>query len=88
MGIPLYTQEIILKFIRGLHNYLRHTILMLNPTNPNEVCVQATNIEYKGNTTYDNVSLAESIHLKEGTLQQNPLISVSLSFLFSVHHHF
>jgi hypothetical protein len=38
-GIPLYTQETLLKYIGGLHSYLRHTIPMLNPTNLDEVCV-------------------------------------------------
>ena len=39
LGIRLYTQETILKYIRGLHSYLRHMILMFNPTNLDEVCV-------------------------------------------------
>ena len=32
LGIPLYTQETLLKYISGLHSYLKHTILMLNPS--------------------------------------------------------
>ena len=32
LGINLYSQEKLLKYIRGLHSYLRHTILMFNPT--------------------------------------------------------
>ena len=46
--IPLYTQETLLKYIGGLHVYLRHSILMFNPSNFDEVCVQATHIELGG----------------------------------------
>ena len=41
LAIPFYTQEIRLKYIAGLHiSYLRHIILMFNPTNIYEVCVK------------------------------------------------
>jgi hypothetical protein len=50
LGIPLYTQKALLKYIGGLHSYLKHTILMLNPSKFDEVCVQAIHIESsKGN---------------------------------------
>jgi hypothetical protein len=39
LGIDLSSQETLLKYIRGLHSYLRHTILMFNPSNLDEVCV-------------------------------------------------
>lgn len=42
-----------MKYIGGLHSYLRHTILMFNPTMLDEVCVQATHLENQGN----NVSM-------------------------------
>jgi hypothetical protein len=45
LGIPLYTRETLLKYIGGMHSYLRHTILMFNPTNIDEVSVQATHLE-------------------------------------------
>ena len=48
LGIPLYTQETLLMYIGGLHVYLRHSILMFNPSNFDEVCVQATHIESYG----------------------------------------
>jgi hypothetical protein len=64
LGIPLYTQETLLKYIGGLHSYLRHMILMFNPNNLDEVCVQATHIESKGKSVHD-VSSAESIQAKE-----------------------
>ena len=51
LGIPLYTQETIFKYIGGLHSYLHHMILMFNSTNLDEVCVQATHMDYKGKNT-------------------------------------
>jgi hypothetical protein len=42
LGIPLYT---LLKYIGGMHSYIRHTILMFNPTNIDEVSIQANHIE-------------------------------------------
>ena len=65
MGIPLYMQENILKFIGGLHIYLHHTIHMFNPTNLDEGCVQATHNESKSKSVLD-FSLAKSIQSKEG----------------------
>jgi hypothetical protein len=56
LGIPLYTQETLLKYIGGLHSYLKHTILMLNPSNFYEVCVQAIHIESSKGNVGDNVS--------------------------------
>ena len=37
LGVNLYSQETLLKYIVSLHGYLRHTILMFNPTNLDEV---------------------------------------------------
>ena len=48
LGIDLSSQETLLKYIGGLHSYLRHTILMFNPTNIDEVCVQETHLEARG----------------------------------------
>ena len=31
LGIPVYTQKTLFKYIGGLHTYLKHTILMFNP---------------------------------------------------------
>jgi hypothetical protein len=45
LGIPLYTCETLLKHIGDMHSYLRHTILMFNPTNIDELLVQATHLE-------------------------------------------
>ena len=65
LGITLYTQETLLKFIGGLHSHLSHTILMFNPTNLYEVCVQSMHIESKGKSVRD-FSSAESSQSKEG----------------------
>ena len=56
LGILLYTQETLLQYIGGLHSYLKHEILMFNPNNLDEVCVQATHIEYKGKNTANKFS--------------------------------
>lgn len=48
LRISLYTQETLLKYIGGLHGYLRHTIIMFGPTNFDELCVQATHSESRG----------------------------------------
>jgi hypothetical protein len=48
LGIDLSSQETLLKYIGGLHSYLRHIILMFNPANLDEVCVHATHLEARG----------------------------------------
>ena len=40
LGISLDTRETLLKYIGSLHSYLQHTLLMFNPDNFDEVCVQ------------------------------------------------
>jgi hypothetical protein len=50
LGILLYTHENLMKYIGGMHSYLRHTMLMFSPTNIDKVLVQATHLEsIKGN---------------------------------------
>ena len=56
LGIPLYAQETLLEYIGGLHGQLKHIILMFNPNNLDEVCVQATHIESKGENDSNNYS--------------------------------
>ena len=46
--LDLQSQDTLLKYIGGLHSYLRHTILMFNPNNLDDVCVQATHLEERG----------------------------------------
>eukprot|EP00253_Pinus_taeda_P034598 PITA_34598 len=48
LGISLDSPETLLKYISGLHSYLKHTILMFNPTSIDEVSVQATHLEARG----------------------------------------
>jgi hypothetical protein len=52
LGVDLSSQETLLKYIGALHSYLRHTILMFNPSNLDEVCVQATHLEARGKERY------------------------------------
>jgi hypothetical protein len=54
LGVDLSSQETLLKYIGALHSYLRHTILMFNPSNLDEFCVQATHLEARGrNDTHE-----------------------------------
>ena len=48
LGISLDSPETLLKYIGGLHSYMRHTILMFNPTSIDEVSIQATHLEARG----------------------------------------
>ena len=48
LGISLDPPKTLLEYIGGLHSYLRHTILMFNPTSIYEVSVQATHLEARG----------------------------------------
>eukprot|EP00253_Pinus_taeda_P035632 PITA_35632 len=48
LGISLNSPQTLLKYIGGLYSYMRHTILMFNPTSIDEVSVQATHLEARG----------------------------------------
>lgn len=48
LGISLDSPQILFKYIGGLCSYMRHTILMFNPTSIDEVSVQATHLEARG----------------------------------------
>ena len=61
LGISLDSLETLLKYIGGLHSYMRHTILMFNPTSIDEVSVQATHLEDRGK----NGSLEVGDHLNQ-----------------------
>lgn len=52
LNVPLYTQDTLLKYIGGLHSYLRHYILVLNPCNLDEVSVQVTHLESRDKVTF------------------------------------
>lgn len=51
LGVYFQSQDTLLKYIGGLYNYFRHTILMFNPNNIDEVCVKATHLEERGKNT-------------------------------------
>ena len=57
--VNLYSQENLLKYIGCFESYLRHTILLFNLTNIDEVCVQATNLEARGKQNIDDKSDSE-----------------------------
>ena len=48
LRISLDSPNTLLKYIGGLHSYMRHTILMFNPTSIDEVSVQAKHLEARG----------------------------------------
>ena len=56
LSVDLTFQETLLKYIGGFHSYLRHTILMFNPSILDEVCVQATHLEVRGKHVSDETS--------------------------------
>ena len=45
LGVDLKSQDTFLKYIGGLHSYLKHIILMFNHPSLDEVFVQATHLE-------------------------------------------
>jgi hypothetical protein len=57
LNIPLYSQEIVLKYIGGLHSYILHTILLFNPTNLDGICVQVTHLESREKDGNDDSSM-------------------------------
>ena len=46
--VDLNSQDTLLKYIGGLHSYLRNTILVFNPTSLDEVCFQETHLDERG----------------------------------------
>ena len=56
LGVDLQSHDTFLKYIGGLHSYLRHTILIFNPNKLDDVCVQATHLEARGKTTLEEGS--------------------------------
>ena len=57
LNVALDSQETLLKYIGGMHSYLRHTLLMFNPSNLDDVCVQDTHLEARGR--HDNDSFVK-----------------------------
>jgi hypothetical protein len=48
LNIPLDYYDTLMKYIGALHNYIRHTFILFNPTSLYKFCVQATHIENRG----------------------------------------
>ena len=69
MGIDLSFQDTFLKYIGGLHSYLRHTILIFNPTKLDEVCVQATHLEARGKNVSEETSEKSFKYGEKGNLK-------------------
>ena len=80
LGISLDSPETFLKYIGGLHIYMRHTILMFNPTSIDEVSIQATHLEVRGKNGNPEVGgpsqtkLQQSRHYRWVFLQQFHLV--------------
>jgi hypothetical protein len=43
-----------MKYIGALHSYIRHTLLLFNPTSLDKVCVQATHLENRGKNVQED----------------------------------
>jgi len=61
----LNSQDTLLKYTGGLHYYLKHTILMFNPKNLDEVCVQAMHLESRGKSIQEEGSKRNPLKGKE-----------------------
>ena len=48
LNISLDSPDTLLKHIGALHHYLRHTLMLLNPTSVDEPSVKDTHIESRG----------------------------------------
>jgi hypothetical protein len=66
LNIPLYSYETLMKYIGTLHSYIHHTFILFNPTNLDEVCVQATHLENMGNHVQEDPTK------KNSNLPHNP----------------
>ena len=55
LGISLDSPEVVTKYIESLHSYIRHSLLMFEPTTIDLASVQAIHLENKGrNDKYDH----------------------------------
>jgi hypothetical protein len=53
LNTPLDSYETLMKYIGALHSYILHSLLLFNPTGLDEVCVQATHLESRGNNGHE-----------------------------------
>jgi hypothetical protein len=83
-----------MKYICALQNYIRHTLLLFNPTSLDEVCVQATHLESRGKNGLEEnpfkhsktISTEKEMGSTRGPLQQrrkkeNPLVAIARKFV-------
>ena len=48
LGVSLKDPQTLMKYIGDLHSHLQKTIMLFNPTNLDQVCVQAQYLEEDG----------------------------------------
>ena len=65
LGVNLNSQDTLLKYIGGLHSYLKHIIIMFNPNNLDEVCVQSAHLESRGKNIWEEGSKRNPFKGKE-----------------------
>eukprot|EP00253_Pinus_taeda_P032630 PITA_32630 len=72
LGISLDTRETLFKCIGSLHSYLQHTLLMFNPDDFDEVCVQAIHIESGGRPFKISSQSSKYFEIKYSNDKLNP----------------
>ena len=56
LGISLDSPEVVTKYIGSLHSYIRHSLLMFEPTNIDSASVKAIHLEIMGRNDKDDHS--------------------------------
>ena len=56
LGIALDTPEVVTKYIGSLHSYIRHSLLLFEPTTIDSASVKAIHIENKGKNEREDQS--------------------------------
>ena len=54
MGISLDSHEVVTKYIGKLHSYLRHSLLLFEPTTIDSASVKAIHLENRGKNERDD----------------------------------
>lgn len=67
ISVSLKSQETLLKYIGGLPSYLRRTMLLFNPTNLDQVCVQAEHLEVRRKTRMEEKFFSKKLEGKDIT---------------------
>ena len=66
LNIRIDSHETLMKYIGALHSYIRHTLLLFNPTNLDEVCVQANHLERRGKNEQEDHKHAKDHFKRKG----------------------